>query len=82
MDGSGREIRQRAQLLGGLEDYFQDIQGVPAGAWGVRINIRRYCVKKALTLIATLDAKTAYADADYVVIAAHTNVDLKLSVAA
>ena len=45
-----------------------------AGAWGVRINIRRYCVKKALTLIATLDAKTAYADADYVVIAAPTNV--------
>lgn len=44
------------------------------GAWGVRINIRRYCVKKALTLIATLDAKTAYADADYVVIAAPTNV--------
>ena len=55
---------------------------MPAGTWGVRINIRRYCVKKALTLIATLDAKTAYADADYVVIAAPTNVYLKLSVAA
>ena len=32
--------------------------------------------------IATLDAKAAYSDADFVVIAAPTNVYLKLSVAA
>mgnify|MGYP004591874519 CR=1 FL=1 len=36
MDGSGREVCQGAQLLGGLEDHFQDLQGVPAGAWGVK----------------------------------------------
>ena len=75
MDGFGCEIRERAKLLGGLEDYFQDIQGVFAGAWGVRINIRRYCVKKVLALIATLDVKVVYADVDFAVID-------KLSVAA
>ena len=46
-----------------------------AGAWGVRINIRRYCVKKVLALIATLDVKVVYADVDFAVID-------KLSVAA
>ena len=44
--------------------------------------IEKYLAEKELNLIATLDAKAAYADADFVVIAAPTNVYLKLSVAA
>jgi hypothetical protein len=24
-----------------LENHFQDIQGVPAGAWGVKISVKR-----------------------------------------
>ena len=36
--------------------------------------IEKYLSKKKLNLTATLDAKTAYADADFVVIAAPTNV--------
>lgn len=44
--------------------------------------IEKYLAEKDLDLIATLDAKTAYSDADFVVIAAPTNVYLKLSVAA
>ena len=44
--------------------------------------IEKYLAEKELNLIATLDAKAAYSDADFVVIAAPTNVYLKLSVAA
>ena len=44
--------------------------------------IEKYLVEKELNLTATLDAKVAYSDADFVVIAAPTNVYLKLSVAA
>ena len=39
--------------------------------------IEKYLATKNLNLIATLDAKTAYKDADYVVIAAPTNYDSK-----
>ena len=44
--------------------------------------IEKYLAEKDLNLTATLDAKAAYSDADFVVIAAPTNVYLKLSVAA
>ena len=44
--------------------------------------IEKYLAEKELNLTATLDAKSAYSDADFVVIAAPTNVYLKLSVAA
>ena len=44
--------------------------------------IEKYLAEKDLNLTATLDAKDAYSDADFVVIAAPTNVYLKLSVAA
>ena len=44
--------------------------------------IEKYLSEKELNLTATLDAETAYSDADFVVIAAPTNVYLKLSVAA
>lgn len=44
--------------------------------------IEKYLSEKKLDLTATLDAKAAYSDADFVVIAAPTNVYLKLSVAA
>lgn len=44
--------------------------------------IEKYLTEKKLDLTATLDAKEAYSDADFVVIAAPTNVYLKLSVAA
>lgn len=36
--------------------------------------IEKYLAEKELNLTAMLDAKTAYADADFVVIAAPTNV--------
>ena len=36
--------------------------------------IEKYLAEKELNLIATLDAKAAYSDADFVVIAAPTNV--------
>ena len=44
--------------------------------------IEKYLAEKDLNLTATLDAKAAYSDADFIVIAASTNVYLKLSVAA
>ena len=44
--------------------------------------IEKYLAENELNLTATLDAKDAYSDADFVVIAAPTNVYLKLSVAA
>ena len=44
--------------------------------------IEKYLAEKELNLTATLDAKVAYSDADFVVIATPTNVYLKLSVAA
>ena len=44
--------------------------------------IEKYLAEKELDLTATLDAEAAYSDADFVVIAAPTNVYLKLSVAA
>ena len=44
--------------------------------------IEKYLAEKELNLTATLDVKAAYSDADFVVIAAPTNVYLKLSVAA
>ena len=44
--------------------------------------IEKYLAEKELNLTATLDAKAAYSEADFVVIAAPTNVYLKLSVAA
>ena len=44
--------------------------------------IEKYLAEKELNLTATLDAKAAYSDADFVVIASLTNVYLKLSVAA
>ena len=44
--------------------------------------IEKYLAEKDLNLEATLDAEYAYKDADFVVIAAPTNVYLKLSVAA
>ena len=44
--------------------------------------IEKYLAEKELNLVATLDARKAYSDADFVVIAAPTNVYLKLSVAA
>ena len=37
--------------------------------------IEKYLAEKPLNLVATLDGKSAYADADFVVIAAHTNYD-------
>ena len=37
--------------------------------------IEKYLAEKELNLTATLDAKAAYADADFVVIAAPTNYD-------
>ena len=43
--------------------------------------IEKYLAEKELNLTATLDAKAAYADADFVVIAAPTNVYSKESVA-
>ena len=42
----------------------------------------KYLAEKELNLTATLDAKAAYSDADFVVIAVPTNAYLKLSVAA
>lgn len=42
--------------------------------------IEKYLAEKELNLTATLDAKAAYADADFVVIAAPTNVYSKESV--
>lgn len=45
-------------------------------------HIEKYLAEKELNLTVTLDAKAAYSDADFVVIAAPTNVYLKLSVAA
>lgn len=42
--------------------------------------IEKYFAEKKLNLTATMDAKTAYADADFVVIAAPTNVYPKFSV--
>lgn len=39
--------------------------------------IEKYLAEKELDLTATLDAKTAYSDADFVVIAAPTNYDSK-----
>lgn len=44
--------------------------------------IEKYLSEKELDLTATLDTKAAYSDAEFVVIAAPTNVYLKLSVAA
>ena len=44
--------------------------------------IEKYLAEKELNLTTALDAKAAYSDADFVVIAAPTNVYLKLSVAA
>ena len=44
--------------------------------------IEKYLAEKKLNLTATLDAKAAYSDADFVVIAAPTNVYLKRSVTA
>lgn len=44
--------------------------------------IEKYLAEKELDLTATLDAEKAYSEADFVVIAAPTNVYLKLSVAA
>lgn len=44
--------------------------------------IEKYLAEKELNLTATLNAKAAYSDADFVVIAAPMNVYLKLSVAA
>lgn len=44
--------------------------------------IEKFLAEKNLNLEATLDAEYAYKDADFVVIAAPTNVYLKLSVAA
>ncbi len=43
--------------------------------------IEKYLCEKELDLTTTLDAKVAYSDADFVVIAAPTNVYLKISVA-
>ena len=43
--------------------------------------IEKYLAGKDLNLTATLDAKVAYSDADFVVIAAPTNVYPKFSVA-
>ena len=43
--------------------------------------IEKYFAEKKLNLTATMDAKTAYADADFVVIAVPTNVYPKFSVA-
>lgn len=42
--------------------------------------IEKYLAGKELNLTATLDAKVAYSDADFVVIAAPTNVYSKFSV--
>ena len=39
--------------------------------------IEKYLAEKELDLVATLDAKAAYSDADFVVIAAPTNYDSK-----
>lgn len=39
--------------------------------------IEEYLENKSLNLVATLDAKTAYSDADFVIIAAPTNYDLE-----
>ena len=41
--------------------------------------IEKYLAEKELDLTATLDAKEAYSDADFVVIAAPTNYDSKLN---
>lgn len=39
--------------------------------------IEEYLANRSLNLVATLDAKTAYSDADFVIIAAPTNYDLE-----
>ena len=41
--------------------------------------IEKYLAEKQLSLTATLDAKAAYTDADYVIVAAPTNYDSKLN---
>ena len=46
------------------------------------MTISKKVEEKELNLDATLDAKAAYSDADFVVIAAPTNVYIKLSAAA
>ena len=39
--------------------------------------IEEYLANRSLNLVATLDVKTAYSDADFVIIAAPTNYDLE-----
>lgn len=63
-------IREKVDLINDRKSPIQDDY------------IERYLAEKELHLTATLDAKAAYSDADFVVIAAPTNVYIKLSVAA
>ena len=63
-------IAEKVELLNNRKSPIQDDY------------IEKYLAEKELNLTATLDAKAAYSDADFVVIAAPTNVYLKLSVAA
>lgn len=63
-------IAEKVELLNNRKSPIQDDY------------IEKYLAEKELNLTATLDAKAAYSDADFVVIAAPTNVYLKHSVAA
>ena len=61
-------IPEKVEMLNNLKSPIQDDY------------IEKYLAEKDLNLTATLDAKAAYSDADFVVIAAPTNVYSKESV--
>ena len=54
-------IPEKVEMINNRKSHIQDDY------------IKKYLAEKELDLIATLDAKEAYSDADFVVIAAPTN---------